>query len=162
MLNLAQKALPGTLLLFTLAAQGSERVPISDLLGPWMTEKKGAVIDIYECGEGERALCGRIAWLKKPYTDEGELKRDPENPDSSLRDRPLCGIEVLTGLKRMDKDTWAFGDVYNPKDGNEYSAYLDAREDGTLHIRGYLGIPLIGKSETWSRPQGIDIACPVE
>lgn len=162
MLKFAQKAPPGILLLFTLAAHGGERVPIADLLGPWLTEKEGAVINIYECGEGARELCGRIAWLKKPYTDEGELKRDRENPDSSLRDRPICGTEVLTGLKRTDKDTWAFGDVYNPKDGNEYSAYLDVNRDGTLHIRGFIGIPLIGKSETWTRPQGTNIGCPSE
>lgn len=144
----------------TLAAQADSRVPAGDIFGPWLTEKEGAVIDIYECGEEERELCGRIAWLKKPYTDEGKLKRDPENPDLSLRDRPLCGIEVVSGLERIDKDTWGFGRVYNPKDGNRYSAYLNANDDGTVHIRGYIGIPLIGKSETWTRPEGIDIGCP--
>lgn len=150
-----------TVVLLATAAPADDRVSVDQILGPWLTEKEGAVIEIYECGDDQdRELCGRIAWLRKPYTDEGELKRDPENPDAALRDRPLCGIEVFTGLKRTDKDTWAYGRVYNPKDGNQYRAYLDARDDGTVHIRGYVGIPLFGKSETWTRPADIDVGCP--
>lgn len=151
----------GIAVLLATAAHADSRISVDEILGPWLTEKKGAVIDIYRCGsDDDQELCGRIAWLRKPYTDDGELKRDPENPDPSLRDRPLCGIEVFTGLKRNDKDTWTFGRVYNPKDGRQYRAYLDAKDDGTVRIRGYVGIPLFGKSETWTRPQGIDIRCP--
>lgn len=152
-----------TAVLVAAAAPATARVPVDQVLGPWLTEKKGAVIEIYECGDqGERELCGRIAWLRKPYNDDGSLKRDPENPDPALRDRPLCGIEVFTGLKRNDEDTWTFGRVYNPKDGNQYRAYLEAEDDGTVHIRGYIGLPLFGKSEDWTRPEGIDIRCPEE
>lgn len=158
---LAKAALGGALVLSATVSGGEPWAPVKDVLGPWLTEKKGAVIEIYECGEvQDRELCGRIAWLRKPYTDEGGLKRDPENPDPSLRARPLCGIEVFTGLKRSDGNTWSFGRVYNPKDGNQYRAYLDVKNDGTIHIRGYIGIPLIGKSEDWTRPEGIDIGCP--
>lgn len=153
----------GLAFLLAMTVHAASRVSVDAVLGPWLTEKKGAVIEIYECGtHQDRELCGRIAWLRKPYTDEGELKRDPENPDPSLRDRPLCGIEVVTGLKRNDEDTWTFGRVYNPKDGNQYRAYLDAKGDGTVRIRGYIGIPLFGKSETWTRPEGIDIGCPAD
>jgi len=151
----------GAAVVLAAAAGAASRVSVDRILGPWLTEKKGAVIEIYECGdEQDRELCGRIVWLRKPYTDDGRLKRDPKNPDASLRDRPLCGMEVFTGLKRADEDTWAFGRVYNPKDGNQYRAYLDADDDGTVHIRGYVGIPLFGKSEDWTRPEGIDIGCP--
>jgi uncharacterized protein (DUF2147 family) len=159
---LTRSTLPAALaILITATAGADSRISVDQVTGPWLTEKKGAVIEIYECGPAQdRELCGRIVWLKKPYTDDGELKRDPENPDPALRDRPLCGIEVFTGLKRNDKDTWTFGHVYNPKDGKHYRAYLNAYEDGTVRIRGYIGIPLIGKSETWTRPDGIDIGCP--
>lgn len=162
MLRSAKTPLLGALLTVMSAGHAAERVPTADIVGSWLTEKKGAVIDIYQCGEEKDELCGRIAWLRKPYKDDGTLKRDDDNPDPSLRDRPLCGIEVFTGLKRTDKDTWAFGDVYNPKDGNSYSAYMDANEDGTVDIRVYIGIPLIGKSETWTRADNIDTGCPAD
>lgn len=155
------KVAAGLAVFLAAAAHGSSRIDMQEILGPWLTEKKGAVIEIYECGAvDEPELCGRIAWLRKPYTDDGGLKRDEENPDASLRQRPLCGIEVFTGLKRHNKNTWAFGRVYNPKDGRQYRAYLDAYDDGTVKIRGYIGIPLFGKSEIWVRPQGIDVGCP--
>ncbi|MDZ7839956.1 MAG: DUF2147 domain-containing protein [Gammaproteobacteria bacterium] len=160
--RLLKAALAGsTAVVLAAGVHADSRVEVDSILGPWLTGKKGAVIDVYECGEhGEPELCGRIAWLRKPYNDEGKLKRDPENPEASLRDRPLCGIEVFTGLKRTDRNTWAFGHVYNPKDGKHYRAYLDAGDDGTVSIRGYIGIPLFGKSETWTRPEDIDIGCP--
>jgi len=161
MLELAKLVLMGGMLAVTAAVPTQEpQVSVDQVLGPWLTGKKGAVIDIYRCGDGNKKLCGRIAWLRKPYHQDGSLKRDPENPDESLRKRPLCGIEVFTGLTRTDADTWARGRVYNPEDGHRYHAYLDFNGDGTLHIRGYIGIPLFGKSETWTRPEGIDIGCP--
>jgi len=145
----------------TMLAGAADRASIDEVVGPWLTEKEGAVIELYDCGDGsETEICGRIVWLREPYTDDGELKKDPDNPDPSLRDRPMCGIQVVTGLKRADKNTWTHGRVYNPKDGRSYSAYLDVKEQGHLHVRVYVGIPLIGRSETWSRPQGIDIGCP--
>lgn len=152
----------GTAIVLATTAAAESHVGVDHILGPWLTEKKGAVIEIYQCrDEQDPELCGRIAWLRKPYTDDGDLKRDPENPDPSLRDRPMCGIEVFTGLKRRDENTWAWGKVYNPKDGNRYNAYLDAQDDGTVRIRGFVGLPLFGKSETWTRPpESIDIGCP--
>lgn len=161
MLQLAKLAvLSGFLAVTAIVPSTQPDVSIDQVLGPWLTGKKGAVIDIYRCGDGKEELCGRIAWLKKPYHHDGTLKRDPENPDKALRQRPLCGIEVFTGLARTDADTWAHGRVYNPEDGHRYHAYLNVNDDGTLHIRGYIGIPLFGKSETWTRPKGIDIGCP--
>lgn len=161
MLELAKVALLGGLLAVTATVPTQEpEVSVDHVLGPWLTGKKGAVIDIYRCGDGNEELCGRIAWLKKPYHSDGTLKRDPENPDEALRKRPLCGIEVFTGLTRTDADTWGHGRVYNPEDGHRYHAYLNANDDGTLYIRGYIGIPLFGRSETWTRPNGIDIHCP--
>lgn len=157
MLKLA--VLGGLLAVTALVPSHEPNVSVDHVLGPWLTGKKGAVIDIYRCARGKE-LCGRIAWLKKPYHKDGELKRDPENPSPSLRKRPLCGIQVFTGLRRTSADTWGRGRVYNPEDGRRYRAYVRVNDDGTLYIRGYIGIPLIGRSETWTRPDGIDIRCP--
>ncbi|MGA8260352.1 MAG: DUF2147 domain-containing protein [Arenicellales bacterium] len=161
MLTFAKLAVLGGILAITVTAPTHEtKVGVDHVLGPWLTGKKGAVIDIYRCGDKDKELCGRIAWLRKPYHSDGKLKRDPDNPEESLRHRSLCGIEVFTGLRRTDAHTWGHGRVYNPEDGRRYRAYVRADDDGTLHIRGYIGIPLFGRSETWTRPDGIDIHCP--
>ena len=48
---------------------------------------------------------------------------------------------------------WRDGTIYDPASGRTYSA--EARLDGPdrLLLRGYIGIPLIGRTATWTRAQ---------
>lgn len=139
--------------LWLATAPASAAAPGADVLGLWLTEKKLLLIDIYRC---EDRLCGRIAWLGKPRRKStGELRRDRKNPDPALRDRPWCGIEVIWGLKE-DGAGWRGGTFYTPKEGATYSVDITPQHDGTLKVHGYLGIRLLGRSETWTRP-GPDI-----
>ncbi len=136
------------LLLATLPAVMDALAGPSAPTGTWLTEKKGVVVDLYECGEG--ALCGRTVWLKKMNTSEGEPRLDAKNPDPSLRARHWCGIEVITGLRPDPEGGWSGGKVYDPKTGETFDFDL-VREGDDLKARGYLGIPLLGKSEIWTR-----------
>jgi uncharacterized protein (DUF2147 family) len=150
--------LPAAMLMgaWLVAAPAATRATEPDpaVLGLWLTEKKGLVVDLYPCGD---EICGRIAWLRKPtWKSTGELRRDTKNPDPMLRGRAWCGIEVIQGLEADGDGLWDNGKFYNPKDGGTYSLAIEPEADGTLKARGYLGIKLLGKSETWARP-GPDI-----
>ncbi|MEX2520121.1 MAG: DUF2147 domain-containing protein [Paracoccaceae bacterium] len=126
--------------------------------GFWLTEKKGVIVDIYKCGEGD--LCGRTVWLKKPYNKDGSLRVDTENPDPALRDRPWCGIEVISGLIPEGEGKWTGGSVYDPKTGLTFDFDLKLTDSG-LKARGYLGVPLLGKTEDWTRAQPEEVSlCP--
>lgn len=103
-------------------------------------------------------LCGRIYWLKKPLSG-GKPKRDHHNPDARLRDRPLCGLRILTGFRREKDGVWNDGQVYNPSDGRTFSSTMTLEGDGGLRIRGYVGATLFGKTVEWVRPQGKLPAC---
>lgn len=132
--------------------------PDPDILGLWLTEKKGVLVELYPCRD---EACGRIVWLAKPYRRSGEIRRDKHNPDPALRKRPWCGSEVIEGLTANGEGILEGGRFYYLGDGSTYSLELRPRDDGTLKATAYLGIKLLGKSETWTRP-GPDIApgCP--
>lgn len=115
--------------------------------GLWMTEKKGVIIDVYACGD---ALCGRTVWLKKMTFKDGRDRLDAKNPDAALRARHWCGIEVITGVKPVSKTEWRGGDVYDPKTGRTFDFDMEQRGD-TMKVLGYLGVTVLGKSETWTR-----------
>lgn len=132
----------------TSAAQARAADP--SVLGYWLAWEDKIMVELYPCDD---KVCGKIAWMLKPrFKRSGELRRDTENPDPALQGRLWCGIEAITGLKQAPDGSLQDGRFYYPKDGRTYDLALTPNRDGTLTARGYMGIELIGKSETWIRP----------
>ncbi len=69
------------------------------------------------------------------------------------KDQPLQGLEIIRGLKKADgADRWEGGSVLDPEEGKLYKARLTPLEGGKkLELRGYVGVPLLGRSQTWTR-----------
>ena len=121
--------------------------------GLWINSKdpdrQKFVVMVEDCGSN---LCGSLYWLKKPLSASGQAKRDKHNPNEALRDRPLCGLQILTGFQHADVASWGGGEIYNPDDGLTFSSSMKLSPEGTLKIRGYVGISLFGKTLEWVRP----------
>lgn len=123
-------------------------------LGVWQTEGRDAHIELHPCaGGGGVLICGRIVWLKTPNKPNGEPERDDNNPNPALRARPMLGLPLIAGLAPAPgrPGRWEGGTVYNPEDGRTYGAEIALLPDGRLRMRGYLGLPLLGGSQTWIR-----------
>jgi uncharacterized protein (DUF2147 family) len=112
-------------------------VPLGQALAkagePFGTWSMGKVtIKVTDCGGG---LCGTIVGLKEPISKiDGKPKVDRENPDVSKRKRPLIGLAVLIGMKPVGEGKWQ-GAIYNPDDGNTYSASIKLDGD-KMKVKG--------------------------
>lgn len=119
------------------------------LVGLWATEGGKSHIKIAPCGIN---FCGSIVWLAEPLDEDGKIKYDVNNPKKELRNRSIIGLPLLTAfVESSEVNVWEGGDIYNPEDGKTYSCTLTLLDSKTLKVRGYVGLPLFGKTQIWQR-----------
>ncbi len=117
------------------------------ILGKWVNPSGEANIDIYKKGD---QYFGKIVWMKNPKDEKGAVKKDVNNPDVSLKSRPILGMEMLKNFI-YDDGKWTDGKIYDPKSGKTYSCNITQKDANQISIRGFVGISLLGRSETWKR-----------
>jgi len=131
------------------SAWGQDSTPI----GLWesiddSTGKPTALIRITENG-GE--FQGKI---EKIFPEPGESANPKcEECEGNLKNQPVVGMTILTGMRREGTD-YTGGRILDPDSGKIYRSTMKLIEGGNkLIIRGYVGIPLLGRSQTWLRDQ---------
>ena len=134
--------------LFALVLLSAPALADPSALGVWATEEEKSHVEIYTCGE---QLCGRIIWLNEPLNEAGTEKLDINNEDESMRERPIVGLEILTSFVAAGEDKWKKGRIYNPEDGDTYKCKMELKDPNTLKVRGFVGISILGKTQTWTR-----------
>ena len=67
------------------------------------------------------------------------------------KDKPIQGLEIIRGVK-LDGEHWAGGTILDPEDGKIYKVRLTPADGGKkLDVRGYIGMPMLGRTQTWMR-----------
>ena len=91
--------------------------------------------------------------MEKPVNEAGNPHTDRNNPDTALQDRPIMGLPILTGFDPGDAaNVWDDGQIYNPEDGETYNSVMSLKDGGDkLEVRGYVGLPIFGQSQVWTR-----------
>jgi uncharacterized protein (DUF2147 family) len=128
-----------------LAAQAAE----GDVTGWWLDESKRGGILIEPCGD---KMCGTLGWMLHPLDAKGNPKFDTKNPDPKLQNRPICGMKLMGGFTKSGPGEWEDGWIYDSDDGQTYDSKFKLLPDGTLKLRGFVGISLLGQSQVWTRP----------
>jgi uncharacterized protein (DUF2147 family) len=129
-------------------AEPAVAAPAEDIAGQWLTDDGEGVIDIRPCGEQR---CGRIAWMKDPKGADGKPPLDHNNPNPSLRSRPICGLQIISGLKAQADGSWGEGRVYDPDSGKTYDMEIRREAPDVIKATGYMGFKMLGQTREWRR-----------
>lgn len=135
-------------------AQASD--PLSPI-GTWRTiddrtNKPDGVVQIYEANG---ALYGRVTRIDDPKLRHALC----HDCGGYAHDKPVMGLVVMLNM-RPNGDGWAGGTVLNPQNGEIYHCRMHLVDDGEkLVVRGYVGTPLFGRTQTWERlPDDVSVA----
>ncbi len=111
------------------------------------TGKPVGLIAIYE---DHGLYYGRI----EPFSPRDNRAARCTECTGSRHDQPMIGLVLMRHL-RYHNGRYVGGDILDPRNGHVFDCELRLIDGGRkLVVRGYLGIPLLGRSLTWQRMQG--------
>jgi uncharacterized protein (DUF2147 family) len=133
-----------------MAAAGTAWADARDaVFGRWTGDRS-----VLEVSEQDGSLSARVIAVDDPVYREGEefgpvgaARRDDLNPDETKRQQPILGIELLQNY-RFEDGKWQ-GRIYDPESGNTYASNMRVERNGELKMRGYLGIPMFGRTASF-------------
>jgi uncharacterized protein (DUF2147 family) len=120
-------------------------------VGVWKT--------IDDDGKTEKSLV-RISDSAGVLTGKIEKIFDPAKQDSKCdkcsderKDKPVLGMTIIEGVKKIaDEAYWGDGSILDPNNGKTYKVRLTLKDGGkVMDVRGYIGAPLLGRTQTWLR-----------
>ncbi|OLL32039.1 hypothetical protein BTH42_08780 [Burkholderia sp. SRS-W-2-2016] len=142
-------ALAGALLASAVGALAQTTSPV----GTWQTiddhtGQPKALVQITQDGNGE--LSGKV--IKGLSPNDRPDRRCTECTDSR-KDQPILGMTIIDNMKK-DGDAWDHGQILDPENGKLYKCKMHLEDAGNkLVVRGYIGVALLGRSQTWVRQQ---------
>jgi len=143
---------PSALLALALAvaapAYAAEMTPV----GTWTTidDATGKPKSIVQITESNGTLEGKV--LEVLQSEQGAHPVCKEC-DGERKDKPVEGMVIIWGVSK-DGDVWDGGKILDPKNGKVYKSKLSVHEGGRkLEVRGYIGVPMFGRSQVWLRQE---------
>ena len=118
-----------------------------DIFGVWKTidDKDGqpsSHLEIFMVGEKAHAKVVKI------YDYPEDILCEPCKGDR--HNQPVLGMEILWDMKCIG-EVWKGGRIMDPENGKDYKCKITVNDDGSLAVRGYIGIPALGRTQTWYR-----------
>jgi len=148
MRTLLASALLAIGLLLAAQAFAADATPI----GTWTqiddkTDKPKSIIEISEQADGTlQAVVRQVL-----FSDQGT------NPvcdkcEGDRHNKPVVGMTIMWGVKKDGDNNWDGGEILDPAKGKTYKVKLSLKDEGQkLDVRGYIGMPMLGRTQTWLR-----------
>lgn len=110
------------------------------------TKQPKALIRIVE---HDGAWAGRI---EKILTDKTDAVC--ERCTDARKDQPVQGMQIIDGMQASAEEPGLYedGHILDPNNGKVYRCRMRLVDGGErLEVRGYIGAPLFGRTQTWIR-----------
>lgn len=122
-----------------------------------VTGKPKALVQIWETTD--KTLHGRVLKVfTQPGVKPSEICTACEGERHNKR---IVGMTIMENLKHSkdNKNEWGEGKILDPKNGKTYNCFIRLTENGQkLDARGYIGLPLFGRTQTWMRVNDLQTA----
>ena len=118
------------------------------IFGKWKTiddetGKEKGMVEIYE---HKGKVYGKIIEI----FEQEHRRQKCEKCEGDDKNKPILGLVIIKGLTK-NEDVYDGGKIVDPKNGKKYHCKITMEGKEKLIVRGYIGIPLFGRSQTWIR-----------
>lgn len=136
-------------LLFAAQAFAADTTPV----GTWTqvddaTGKPKSIIEITAQPDGTlQAVVKQVL-----FSDQGTTHPICDKCEGERHNQPVVGMTIMWGVKADGDNDWAGGQILDPGKGKIYKVKLSLADNGEkLDVRGYIGMPMLGRTQTWLR-----------
>jgi len=122
-------------------------------VGLWknIDDKTGKPKALIRISESNGIYQGKIEKLFRPADQDQNPKC--EKCEGADKGQPLIGLVIIKDIKKSDAE-YSGGTIMDPEDGKTYKSRMKLADGGKkLDVRGYIGTPLFGRSQTWVREE---------
>lgn len=133
-----------TMLFAICCCSSSMAEPFSDKIWVSNDEKTGEPRAEFQFNEHQGILSGRVVAIHKRTGETGICSECP----GVFKNKPIQNMVIIWGLKKGNNNDWLDGKILDPQTGTIYRAKLQFEGD-KLHVRGYIGVSLLGRTQTW-------------
>ena len=118
-------------------------------VGTWKTidDETGKAKSHVEIYEKDGKLYGKVVKILDPAKQNAVC----DKCDGAKANKPILGLEILSGVEPDGKNEWDDGEILDPNKGKTYDVSLELVEADKLKVRGYLGISMLGRTQYWTR-----------
>jgi uncharacterized protein (DUF2147 family) len=121
--------------------------------GLWKTvdDKTGKEKSLVRIVEAGGVYTGTVEKFLDPDTAKDAVCKDCTD---DRKDKPILGLTIIRNMKQSadDKAVFEGGDILDPNNGKVYKSKMKLVDNGAkLDVRGYIGVPLLGRTQSWTR-----------
>jgi uncharacterized protein (DUF2147 family) len=150
-------AVRSALIALTLSLATAAYAATDTPVGTWTqvddaTGKPKSIIEITEQPDG--TLQGMVKQVL--FSDQGPHPVC-DKCEGERHNQPVEGMTIMWGVKKDGDNEWSGGQILDPGKGKTYKVKLTLKDDGQkLDVRGYVGMPMLGRTQTWIRKTAAD------